>query len=102
MNENVTPEALDRLEAMEKAATPRPWRVFDGTPCIGAEAGGVAHCGMVRQPQAMQAIHAALIVAARNALPDLIAEIRRLKKERDEAWAELERLRNVSTSATRP
>ena len=94
MNENVTPEALARLEAMEKAATPRPWHVhgehvhaaYDNSEGrLQHHAVAVTHdlnAGRYGN-EGTKATNAALILAARNALPDLIAEIRRLRAAMD-------------------
>ena len=101
MNENVTPEALARLEAMEKAATPRPWHVhgehvhaaYDNSEGrLQHHAVAVTHdlnAGRYGN-EGTKATNAALILAARNALPDLIAEIRRLRASVNEAitWCE--------------
>lgn len=56
----ITPDDLDRLEALDRAAMPGPWEVRHFTTYPELQAN--SECA----------------VAARNALPALIAEIRRL------------------------
>ena len=100
MTPPITEEQLAELERLEREALPGPWMVYtsrdvdvrrelaelvDGT--LGATADlhyvtgpldlapAVTGCGELSEH------HAAFIVAARNALPQLIAEVRRLKEE---------------------
>ena len=104
MNENVTPESLDALEAMEKAATPRPWERVD-VHGIALGVGKTVKAGVIRvfemilntltkrsreKDTPRMRADADAIVAARNALPDHIAEIRRLRASVNEAitWCE--------------
>lgn len=75
----MTDAELAELGRLHAAATPGEWLAYDGTPCIGAADGGVAHCGMVIRPPDAQVKNQACIVAARNALPRLLAEVRRLR-----------------------
>jgi hypothetical protein len=62
---------VDALDAARAAATAGPWDTYSGT-CIGAGAERFEYVGEVASDE-----DAALIVAAVNALPDLLAEVRR-------------------------
>lgn len=84
---------LDKLEALEKAATPGPWKVGDyesttrqfltqqGCIIFADDADGdpiqVADCS--QWGLANEGDNTAFIAAARNALPELIARLRRLE-----------------------
>lgn len=138
----VTDEELSELEALAAAATPGPWRIADGglTAVRGPDDERVcsAYDSDARHSEPLpfaatpeEAANAALIARAVNALPALIAEVRRLraelsdrdtpmepddpyplreryklladrfghvKRERDEARAEVERLRAAQGS----
>lgn len=83
----MTDAELERLERLEKAATPGPWNTT-------RYSGGISFSGPLRlysgtneefgEPDPIRFENEAniyLIAAARNALPELIAEIRRLRAE---------------------
>jgi hypothetical protein len=92
-------EELAALEAAEKAATPGPWstqydinvRCADGFQALGTQS--TEFDGFERSK-----LNAALIAAARNALPKLIAEVRLLRAavEADGRWGS--RVRRVMRS----
>lgn len=78
------PLDLDALEVLHAAGTPLPWFVehpFSRRIIRGPETGygpaQVARCNVERS--AVAEVDAALIAAAVNALPGLVAEIRRLR-----------------------
>jgi hypothetical protein len=95
----MTNEKLEELERLLKAATPGPWR-NDGYGTIvqeGVEVGSIRR-GYPPEPSALAHLSdgeyiqnpnaeedAALIVAAINALPELVAEIKRLQVY-ERAW----------------
>lgn len=86
----MTDEELDALEALDRAATPGPWTVkyeqFDDEPYVDEIHGPdepsnpliETDCGIYGPKKD----DAECLVAARNALPRLIAEIRRLRAVR--------------------
>jgi hypothetical protein len=76
----MTDEELDRLEALAKAATQGPWTVDDHE-----SAEHVHGPGPVPAATAIRHEDAAFIAASRDAVPRLVAEVRRLRAERDEA-----------------
>ncbi|NUP08429.1 MAG: hypothetical protein HOW73_20455 [Polyangiaceae bacterium] len=85
----MTNEELDRLDAIEKAATVGPWDqahhieeqraiVARALPCVsllGLDVDGMAIVG--------EEVDAALIVEARNALRPLIEEVRKLRQQNE-------------------
>lgn len=74
---------LDELERLEREATPGPW-TFNGLHDF-PEVRPVALWGGFDQadtPKSAKVANARLIAASRNALPDLLAEIRQLRSER--------------------
>jgi len=78
---------LDALAALLAKATPGPWDAPNGETMIDR---------VGTEDPVADAYHyedAALIVAAVNALPALIARVRELERERDEALAERDALR---------
>ena len=81
----ITDELLNELEQKEKAATPAPWS-YDAYDVDERESCGLGF-DIVGPPEAMlrgQLEHksdASLIAAARDALPDLLAEVRKLRAE---------------------
>ena len=96
----ITDELLNELEQKEKAATPGPWAstgdAKEWTPGVawynvnGASINGPGTKCVVaggldgETDEAVGVIHnedASLIAAARNALPDLLAEVRKLRAE---------------------
>lgn len=94
MTKPITDEELDQLEALEKAATPGPWFVgkdmpqggvsavkhFGKDPYTGKSLGRGEYCLIEALPGDdgffEQSEDGALVRAARNALPKLIAELR--------------------------
>lgn len=84
----ITDEQLQEWERIEKAATPGPW-VYDeteddnGLDPVAMLADGHSPCGVYavnfRAPLDDQPFNGKFIAAARTALPDLIAEVRRLR-----------------------
>jgi predicted phage gp36 major capsid-like protein len=86
----VTPERIAKLRALCEAATPGPWERLDldgaPTPRVGYRivSGGIERSHIAAESRK----DAALIAAARSALPEALAEIERLTKERDEAIRE--------------
>jgi hypothetical protein len=86
------PIDIDELERLEKAATPGPWAYFPDSIYAG-EIHAVIHPEGESLPVGTQHITStpdyddrpddmALIVAARNALPELLAELKRLRQLR--------------------
>lgn len=107
---------LDALAALLERATPGPWDLgeFDeqggydcmtsGISCGPASIDGKTYGERYMEPlppaaQMRMIADAALIVAAVNALPALIARVRELEQERDEARAERDALREVVRAA---
>lgn len=91
----VTDEELNEWEALAAAATPGPWvatraTTYDGGKAVVSEmfvrrpGGDVAIASDIIDPDttAVSEANAAVIAAARTALPALVAEVRRLKGER--------------------
>ena len=68
-------DALERLAAEAQVTAPLPWRVFEGTVIDGDDV-QVAECSVAE---------ADYIAAAANAVPALVARVRELESERDEA-----------------
>ena len=83
---------IDKLERLEREATPGPWKISDKTPVVVVIPGGGAN-GNDWQFDAGDRypdVHnASLIVASRNALPALLSQLR----EQRERAAEVEPLR---------
>ena len=84
--------SLDELERLLAAATPGPWRVSADEPYEGyvqrrnieADASEWITCGATSEYQCLENEHdAALIVAAVNALPDVIAAAKREARLRE-------------------
>ena len=83
---------IDEIEARANAATPGPWAVLqfdEDMPAtqVKAVSGYGASCDWEHD--------ATFIAAARTDVPALIARVRELEAERDEARAEVERLREL-------
>ena len=75
----ITEEQLAELERLEREATPGPWELKDGmltfppaTDQDVARMSGASCCEWIGATMP-------ILVAARNALPQLIAEVRRLR-----------------------
>ncbi len=68
---------LDRLEALEKAATAGPWTRIYGT--VSFVEGKVTMCSPGRQDKEVAA-NSDFIAALRNAAPALIAEVRAARR----------------------
>ncbi len=82
----MTDEELNRLEALANAATPGPWRYddSDADPCVITQTGQyIAQTSYDQQSVSRgdRDYHADahFIVASRDAVPTLIAEVRRLR-----------------------
>jgi DNA repair exonuclease SbcCD ATPase subunit len=80
MRDPITPELLAELRRLEKAATPGPWT--DEESRVHVPKGDVATCDDVNHIADSEA-NAALIAAARNALPALLDHIETLTAELD-------------------
>ncbi len=82
---SIAEEQLAELERLEREATPGPWGCeADGdyeeiAELFGQAVRGDGKSSTVILSQCCPLPDAALIVAARNALPDLLAEVRRLR-----------------------
>lgn len=73
------PIDLEKLERLAKEATPGPWRVkCDNEICAGEKK---VHLAKVMLSYKEWESNAAYIVAACNALPDLIAELKAARAE---------------------
>ena len=87
----MTPEKIAELTALCEKAAPGPWRVgpVDDTRVEDAAGNEVAQIdGDYNQPDTwpqMEA-NAAFIAVSRTALPEILAELTRLTRERDEAF----------------
>lgn len=102
----MTDEQLDELERLEQAATPRPWVEIGVDDAFCASRGGILHASEVDNEWEEQhwivvdegpapanwvpVDNDGFIAAARNALPELIKDLR-------EARAEVARLRAILT-----
>ncbi len=79
----MTNEELDEIEARANAATPGPWKHADSRDNEvrlehgGFPASGYSHWSMMRPNDAT------FIAAARQDVPRLIQEVRRLQKDND-------------------
>jgi hypothetical protein len=78
----MTTDQLAELEALEKAATKRPWhqdavKRFGDAFVHDADDESICCCGVEAQDDA----NAAFIAAIRNAAPELIATVREQRKE---------------------
>lgn len=75
----MTEEQLAELEALAASATPGPWEAENdvGTGNLLAPLGGLPH--MTAFAQVWTFGDAAFIAAARTSVPELIAEVRRLR-----------------------
>ena len=93
MTDDLTPEALDALTALDQAATPGPW---EADPVVVRGNGGRNAVCDTRGSQ-VPTHNAALIAAMRNALPALIAAAR----ERDELQAEVKSIRFAVAATSR-
>jgi hypothetical protein len=85
MNEMLTQERLDAITARCEAATPGPWKVVEGKSFgVQSENKNIANCFRAENEQ--------FIAHARQDIPALLAEVERLREERDRAIAALEDL----------
>ena len=84
---------LDALDKLHAAATPGEWQTYNvqnpdfrqyravGVQLMGPDCWDLADCSLSIPPAPEEPANAALIVAARNSLPAMIAEIRELRAE---------------------
>ena len=93
------PLDLAKLDELEKAATPGPWRygVFDsvqlGQPgMVSMEDGTIVFCDNGRSSGEMECADADFIAALRNAYPALRDHISQLRDDRDKLYLERNRL----------
>jgi len=100
----MTDADLSTLEALASAATPGPWRLNDPRRWEAPDGcrnivGGVGESAIViaRYDDGAGSNYD-YIVAACNALPQLIAEVRKLQTERLDAYREIDRLRDLERS----
>jgi hypothetical protein len=87
----ITDDDLSRWEALASAATPGPWTTDDAPRLQGSVNAGLHQVAAAMGQAAMhdhradtaevQRANAAFIAAARAAVPDLCAEVRRLRQE---------------------
>lgn len=79
----MTTERLAELERITEVATPGPWRVLGGTPeapCIGVgDSGNFLWWSEETKLPAQDRADARFIAEARTAVPELLAEVRRLQ-----------------------
>jgi len=71
---------LDALERLERKATPKPWSVENTTTANSNYACGSGPWILCDADDPRVLADAVLIAAARNALADLLAELRRLRE----------------------
>ena len=93
-------KTIEELRGLLAKATPGPWKnhLVDDTTIVASNGfeigttwpGGSVYNGFV-DPAEQHEINAALIVAMRNALPSLLAQIEKAERERDEAQMEIKR-----------
>jgi hypothetical protein len=76
----MTDEELARIEALANAATPGPWevRAHDDLFAVKGQSGWVA--SMDADTSAADASNSEFIAAARDAVPALVAEVKRLRR----------------------
>lgn len=100
----MTEDELDRLEALASAATPGPWESTWNQVDVDGETEDVITTSEPREQYRSvvgtfwyDGLHAgckeqdaAFIAACREAVPKLIAEVRRIRKELDEWLAEVD------------
>lgn len=86
----MTSEELDRLDALANAATAGPWQTNEGTRWTVSKrpGSGLTDAGtfFVVSMAPEDAADATFIAAARDAVPALVAEVRRLKEANDSAF----------------
>ncbi len=76
----MAPEEFDAIEALAKAATPGPWTaVRDGVRCRDARMPGQSFRLLTLSSFEMSQSDLAFVAAARTDVPELVAEVRRLK-----------------------
>lgn len=85
----ITPEEIARLRELEKKATPGPWKYSRPFEWIESNKHQIIAqtWGKLETPFVNDVNNSALIIAARNALPDLLDEIERLRHELVETGA---------------
>jgi hypothetical protein len=90
-------DALKRLRALEKAATPGPWAVEDGKSVVAMFGDVDVYAQSVSSTRAVDESDAALVAAARNALP-LLLDVAEAAQKHDNDWGvdiDCESIRNV-------
>ncbi len=80
---------IDKLAALEKAATPRPW-LAKANELLWVGPDSLARHGRIVYPTLEDECifhdgNAEMIAAVRNALPELLAEVRRLRRVEEAA-----------------
>ena len=84
MTETLSTAYIRRLQAMEQAACPGPWKRYFASPCVGIETSDCtlihSHCSTGYVGPHTEANHE-FIVALRAAAPDLLKEILRLRAQ---------------------
>lgn len=79
----MTPEELASIEALANSATPGPWRVDHSGDVVYDE----PYVGVVGVAENLSEDDAAFIAAARQAVPTLVAEVKRFEFDLEEASA---------------
>lgn len=101
----MTNDELDRLEALAGAATAGPWAARPDRCGVFHTVDDARGCSVLdwhdgpNEPTFRMQADAEFIAAAREAVPALVAEVRRLTKERDEAMALATAMRGVAERA---
>lgn len=91
----MTPEELEQIKAREERATPGPWyhqQAFSGQHFVGeGPSDAPTPLALMHGSFDKQARNAAFVTAARTDIPELIAEVERLRAELAELRRGLER-----------
>lgn len=90
----MTPERMAELRRLAEAATPGPWRVSMSGYSVKSQDADVPIVAAVHRGAHATADdierwlpNADLIATARTAIPELLAEVDRLKRDAETAWA---------------
>lgn len=78
---DLTPAELAELRRLHEAATPDPWTWSQPGERVVMRVGTADYMDATHQPDSHGPANISLAVAARNALPRLLAEIERLRAE---------------------